>query len=887
MALTPGTKLGPYEVQSQLGAGGMGEVYLAKDTRLERNVAIKILPESFAAHQDRLERFAQEARVLSALNHPGLLAIYDIGNEQGLHFLVSEYLDGQTLREGLNTATLSRRKVLEYARQLAAALAAAHDRGIVHRDLKPENIFITGDERVKILDFGLAKQSRGEADLTGVTATLATPATAPGTVMGTVGYMSPEQVRGGAVDHRSDIFSFGAIAYEMVSGKRAFQHASGIETMHAILNDDPPELNFEELKISPGAERIIRHCLEKNPGDRFQSARDLGFALGALSGTGTSQILAAAAPEKPSRQWLSYFAATAAALAVAAILALVLRKAPPDAARLEFAIPVNAEVSHLAISADGRMLAMVAPEDTTGENVVTIQRVGAPGATILAGTEGASYPFWSPDDAFLAFFADGKLKKIPVAGGPAQILTLAPNARGGSWGSRNVIIYAGDAGGPLRRINPDGGNPGLVTDKVFDAANESSHRWPFFLPDGEHFLFWAGNFGNVNNDQRSGIFLSSLAGTKRTKLLVGHSNPGYVDGHIVYVDENKTLVTAPLDVSGEKLTGEPTPLASGIGYQPSVLYGSFAAAANGTVVYSTGAGSALSNLTWYDRSGRNLGLVGEPGVLANPRISPNGNFAAVDRTDVKANNIDIWIQDLQHGTASRFTFDPAEEVSGTWSRDGRNVAYRSTAGNMSVWEKSAEGLEREKALFESSTIGEIIPTSWSLDGQSLFCTVQPDGGVSRLAVLPVAGGGPGTFLASSASITSGQISSDGKYVAYASNESGDWEIYVTTFPGAAGKWQISRGGGREVRWNRNSQELFYIGARNMLNAVSVNTTSNLTSGTPVALFQVRSRAQISSTDLYSYDVAPDGARFLVNSYVKPAYIRPLMVILNASAAAQK
>ncbi|MGB7227213.1 MAG: protein kinase, partial [Candidatus Acidiferrales bacterium] len=452
MALTSGTKLGPYEIQSSLGAGGMGEVYRARDTRLERTVAVKVLPESLAKDSDRLQRFEQEARVLSTLNHPNLLAIYDVGTQGGTHYLVSEYLEGQTLREQMGAGPLPQRKVCEYALQIANGLAAAHDKGIVHRDLKPENIFVSNDERVKILDFGLAKQSRGVAALTGETATVTSPApTTAGTVMGTVGYMSPEQVRGQTVDHRSDIFSLGAILYEMASGKRAFKGDSGVETMNAILKDEPPEIDLLQMKVSPGLERVVRHCLEKSPANRFQSAHDLAFALGALSGTDSTAALQSG-PVQGKRLWLRWVGAglALAIVAGAAVLFLFLaRQGAPRAERLEFAIPIQEETSYPAISADGRMLAFVLPDEASGANMLGVQRVGSSGVSVLAGTEGASYPFWSPDDAYVAFFADGNLKKIATSGGVPQILASATYGRGGSWGRRGVIIYAPQASGWL------------------------------------------------------------------------------------------------------------------------------------------------------------------------------------------------------------------------------------------------------------------------------------------------------------------------------------------------------------------------------------------------------------------------------------------------------
>ena len=489
MSLPNATKLGPYEIGAPLGAGGMGEVYLARDTRLDRTVAIKVLPESLATDSDRLLRFEQEARALSTVSHPNLLAIYDVGTEGAVHFLVSEFLEGHTLRERMTAGALPQRKIADYALQLANGLAAAHDKGIVHRDLKPENIFITNDERIKILDFGLAKQSPFAPTFTGAGATISSPAaTAPGTVLGTVGYMSPEQVRGDVVDHRSDIFSFGAILYEIISGNRAFQGDSSVETMNAILKEDPPELDPLQAKVSPAMNRIVRHCLEKNPASRFQSARDLAFALGALSGTDSTASLAAT-PASSQRWWL---AAATAALALA-ILSLVMfqfrRQHAPFPEKLEFAIPLQQEAGHLALSPDGHMLVFVSPDEVSGSNMLSVRPVGSSKVTVLPGTEGASYPFWSPDDTYIAFFADGKLKKIPSSGGAPQALASAFAARGGSWGRRGVIIYAPSVGGWIWSVNADGSNAKPLTDKIY--AGGAARKLPgLFWPSYSNWSKW-------------------------------------------------------------------------------------------------------------------------------------------------------------------------------------------------------------------------------------------------------------------------------------------------------------------------------------------------------------------------------------------------------------
>ncbi len=451
MSLTPGTKLGPYEILGLVGAGGMGEVYRAKDTRLGRDVALKILPESFAREPDRLRRFEQEARAVAALNHPNILAIHDIGQQDGSPFLVSELLEGESLRAALEGGALTQRKTLEYGVQIAHGLAAAHEKGIVHRDLKPENIFITKDGRVKILDFGLAKLAQ---NVGGDEVTLSGPNTAVGVVMGTASYMAPEQVRGEAANPRTDIFAFGAVLYEMLSGVRAFGRNTAAETMTAVLKDDPPDLTTQSSDpgrmVSPALERIVRRCLEKSPEQRFQSARDLSFALSALSGTEASSMGRAVAARRrmPLRLWLSV---ALALVAVSAVTWLVARR-PAPTTRMQFALAVPDEmsISHMALSRDGSMLVFVSPEETSALPMLFVQRIGSSNVTALPGTQGASYPFWSPDGAYVGFFANGKLQKMAISGGPPQVLATALAGRGGSWGSKGVIIYSPDANSPLQ-----------------------------------------------------------------------------------------------------------------------------------------------------------------------------------------------------------------------------------------------------------------------------------------------------------------------------------------------------------------------------------------------------------------------------------------------------
>ena len=887
MTLAAGTKLGPYEIVAPLGSGGMGDVYRAKDSRLGREVALKILPGSFAADADRLRRFEQEARAVAALNHPNILAVFDIGQHDGSPFLVSELLEGETLRVVMDRGALPQRKTIEYGVQIAHGLAAAHEKGIVHRDLKPENIFVTKDARIKILDFGLAKlaqKAATNANEVANEATMTSSHTAVGVVMGTASYMAPEQVRGDAVDARTDIFAFGAVLYEMLSGQRAFRRDTSAETMTAVLKEDPPELSDTTRFISPALERTVRRCLEKNPEQRFQSARDLSFALSALSGSEASGIGRASAPAPALRRaqlarWL------AIGLALAAVATWWVAHRPPAAMRMQFAIEVPDEmsISHLALSNDGKMLVFVAPDQNSALPMVFVQRIGSAEITPIPGTEGASYPFWSPDATYVGFFAHSKLQKVALSGGAPQVLATLFDGRGASWGSRGVIVYAPNPSSALWRINADGTGAAPVTAEILaQDKGLTTHRWPVFLSDGQHFLFWAGNFNNAKDDRTSGIYLSSLEGKEKKLVLLCHSSFGYDAHRLFYADDNRQLVSLAFDTSSAVVSGATTPVASAVGFQPSTYWAAFTVAPNGTLVYNTSVGAAQSALTWIDRSGKELARISEPAIIANPSLSPDDSRVAVDISDLKANNVDVWLLSTKGAGNTRFTFDPVEEVAGVFSRDGNTVAYRTLVNDgMTLFTKASNGAQNGKPLMHGQPVNDdFIPTSWSRDDQQILCSDQSHLDRSFLALVPAAGGTPVPLLNTKANETNGQISPDGKWVAYASDESGAWEIYVTSFPGAAGKWQVSRGGGSEPRWRGDGKEIFYIAPKGTLTAVPVRAESTFVTGTPVSLFQVHGRAPISSTDLFTYDVAKDGQRFLVNRYVKPEHVPPLTILLN-------
>jgi eukaryotic-like serine/threonine-protein kinase len=883
MILSAGTKLGPYEIILPLGAGGMGEVYRARDSRLEREVAIKVLPETFAADPDRLRRFEQEARAASQLNHPNIIVVHDFGTHEGSPYVVQELLEGETLGERLAQGTLSTRKTVEIVLEIARGLAAAHEKGIVHRDLKPENIFLTSDGRVKILDFGLAKLIAQEPEESDVSvAPTAALKTKPGVVMGTVGYMSPEQLRGKNSDARTDIFSFGAILYEMLAGRRAFHRDTSAETIAAILKEEPPEFSTLGKNIPPSLERVVHHCLEKSPELRFQSAKDLAFALHSASGSETTAAIPPVA-QRGKRPWPLWISTGVAVLAVAFAAFLYFRSAP-QAERMQFTIPVQSEVLTLALSEDGQMLAYTGYDDASGQEMLYYQEIGSPTASLLPGTENASYPFWSPDNSQIGFFANGKLKAVPVAGGTPRVLANAPFGRGASWGSKGVIIYTPDAGGPMWRVDADGGNRAPLTGKIF-SPGETSHRWPCFLPDGDHFVFWAGTFGQ--DDSRRGVFVSTLEAREKKFLFRSNSNPVYSNGRVYFADQTGQLFAVRLDKERSLTVGEPAVVADHVVYLASVAYAAFAAGGKDTVVYGTGKDAMRSILTWYDRTGKTLGTVGEPGELSNPNLSPKDDRVAVDIADLKAAAINIWILSLSHNAASRFTFDNSEDASGVWSRDGSTIAYRKTGGRGLAIIKKVNGLEPPREIASVGSQDDLIPNSWTADGRQIFCDYQPANGAYRLVLVNLSDGKIRPFLKTTGSENAGQVSPDGKWVAYASNESGDWEIYVTTFPGAQGKWQVSRGGGTQPRWRGDGKEIYYVDPKGMLTDVPVSTEGTFSPGSPQPLFPLRGRALISSTDLFTYDVTKDGKRFLVNRYDPPEHLTPLTIVLHAMAQAAK
>ena len=901
MTIEAGTRLGRYEVRSQLGAGGMGEVYLARDPKLGRDVAIKVLPAEFSADAERLRRFEQEAQAAGALNHPNVLSIYDVETHEGAPYVVSELLEGETLRELLGGAALPARKAIDYALQVARGLAAAHERGIIHRDLKPENLFVTRDGRVKILDFGLAKLTEPDGDRARTDLPTRRINTDSGAVMGTVGYMSPEQLRGRPVDPRTDIFSFGAVLYEMLSGRRAFHRDSAADTISAILKEDPPELSQTDKNINPALDRVVRRCLEKNREERFHSASDLAFALEALSGSQGSGATTTVAPAEASestpgrklRERLGWIAAALFLVSTLALAALYFRRAEPRAETMRFTIPApekGAFGDALALSPDGRRLAFVVTGGA-GATSLWVRALDSTAARELPGTEGAAFPFWSPDGRFIGFFAGNKLKKIDASGGPAQVLADASvEARGGSWGVDGTILFAPTFTSQLYKVPAAGGAAAEPATELGGARKQTSHRWPWFLPDGRHFLY----FARAAQKEAEGIYVGSLDAKEGKFLLNTDLLAAYVPaargggaGHLLFM-RDRTLVAQPFDVEKRQLSGEPVIVAEGVLTYPGeggpTAYAAFSASANGHLSYLSGDASQVQ-MGWYDRAGNPLGPVTSPGMYSEPWLSPDGKRVAAGRADLQSN--DIWLLDVARGTMTRFTFDPATEASPVWSPDGSRIAFASMrGGKFGIYQKISSGAGSDELLLQ--TDHNSFPDSWSSDGRFILYETENPKTRFDLNVLPLTGDRqPFAFLNSEFNETHAQFSPDGRWVAYVSDESGRAEVYVQSFPVSGGKWQVSTGGGDQPQWRRDGRELFYIAPDKKLMAVQVTAGASFESGAPAALFATRVPATGLTDNRNHYVPGPDGQRFLVNNLVEEGNTQPITLVLNWAAGLKR
>ncbi len=874
MPVIAGSRFGPYEILAPLGSGGMGEVYKARDTRLDRTVAIKVLPERLSSSSEGRQRFEREAKTISQLSHPHICALYDVGREGETEYLVMELLDGETLSERLAKGPLPLEQTLRYGIEIADALDKAHRQGIVHRDLKPGNVMLT-KSGVKLLDFGLAKAMAPPPSQSNLTALPTQQGlTQEGTILGTFQYMAPEQLEGKEADSRTDIFAFGCVLYEMATERKAFSGTSQASLISSIMTSEPAPISSVQPMTPPALDRVVKTCLAKDPEDRWQSAHDVASELKWIAQGSEAGVPPVVTRRRKSRERLAW--TIAAALAVVSIVLpfIVSRPRPVTSrpvARLSVLPPEKTAFRMLgptgpvAISPDGRRLVFQAGGKGEKRRLF-VRSLDALAPVPLQGTENASYPFWSPDGRFVGFFADGKLKKIAVSGGAIFDLCEAPEARGGTWGAQDVILFA-NRYSPIYRVAAGGGPPVAVT-RLDPQRLDVTHRWPEFLPDGQHFLYLASPQGAEN--PKNAIFTASLDGKENRELLRVSSNAAYASGYLLFVRQ-RTLMAQALDPRRRQLSGEPVPLVDRVQYDPIFSRGVFAASENGTLVYQGETLGMTTRLTWFNRKGEAAeGTVADAHL--SPRVSPDGRRAAV--TVVSPNgNFDIWIYDLTRGTRSRLTFDPTREGSPVWSPDGTWIIYSAARrGPSDIFRRRADGSGGEELLFESAA--DKMPTSISTDGSVLAfvansATMRNDIWVLRLSgdrsafpVLqtPVAEGNP-------------QFSPDGHWLAYQSEESGRLEVYVTQFPPAEGRWQVSTTGGAFPRWSPEGKELYYVDTNKFeLTAVAIDTKSGFQASEPVALFAMEPYLG------GPFDVAPDG-RFLVN-VPESLSSNPLTVVLN-------
>jgi serine/threonine protein kinase/Tol biopolymer transport system component len=877
MTLAAGARLGPYEILSPLGAGGMGEVYRARDTRLGREVAVKVLPQHLSVSSETRQRFEREAKTISQLSHPHVCALFDVGREGDTEYLVMELLEGETLSARLVKGSLPLDQTLRYGQEIADALDRAHRQGIVHRDLKPTNVMLT-KSGVKLLDFGLAKAMEPAASPSSLTA-LPTQnnLTQEGTILGTFQYMAPEQLEGKEADARTDIFALGAVLYEMATGKKAFPAASQASLITAIMSANPPSISAAQPASPPALDRVVTTCLAKDPEDRWQNAGDVAKELKWIAESGPGSPQTGLRPRQTPRRLIGT-AATLFVLAAVALAAILVRLRSEAAdrrpVRLSVLPPDRTSFNSLgtggpvAVSPDGRLLAFTA-SGADGAPLLYVRPLSAITARPLSGTEGASFPFWSPDSRLVGFFARGKLKKVDASGGPVTTVCDAAEGRGGAWNRDGDILFA-NRYSPIFRVRATGGRPIEVT-RLDAKRGDTTHRWPQFLPDGQHFLYLAAPLGMESESNT--IFAASLDGKENREILPASSNVAYASGHLLYTREG-TLVAQPFDPRRLRVRGEAFPVVEGVSYDYLYSRAVFSVSEDGILVYQAG-GVADTRLAWLDRGGKTLGFVDEPGFYSSPRLSPDGKRIAVAISEPNLSKANLWIYDVGRGTRSRFTFASARETYPLWSPDGVWLVYGSNArGPFGLYRKRSDGTGSEELLLQ--TQNNIVPSSLSPDGKLLAFDAfgGPHQMKTDISILPLTGDRkPYPFLQTPANEGDAQFSPDGKWIAYVSDESGRPEVYVTGFPRSEGKWQVSSAGGQQPRWSRDGKELFYLEGRSNVMVVDVKTEGGLQAGQPRKLFAVR--------PLFGglYDVAADG-RFLVNTPQGEQVIEPITVVLN-------
>jgi serine/threonine protein kinase len=879
MPLTPGVRLGPYVIRSLLGVGGMGEVYLAHDTRLDRDVALKLLSAELANDSERLRRFELEARSASALNHPAIVAIYDLGQAESQSYISMELVEGQTLRQILHAGPMPLRRALQVAAPIADGLAKAHEAGIVHRDLKPENLMVSHDGFAKILDFGLAKLA-GDADARATLETITENGTRPGSVLGTVGYMSPEQASGGTADSRSDQFSFGLVLYEMLTGHKAFDRPTAVETLSAIIRDEPAPIGQLQPSVPVPVRWIVDRCLAKSPADRYGSTRDLARDLASvrdhfseLTNSGASTVSSARPTVRVKRrEFVAWLLVAALVLAAVGLMMRRISEAPSEGDRIvrfTIAPPENVTfdspfgMSPLAVSPDGHRL-VFAGRDKDGTRL-WLHSFDSLESRPLPGTEGGTGPFWSPDGLSVGFFTENRLKRVSIAGGDAATICEARFGGGGTWNRDGMIVFAPGIDTGLFRVAAAGGTPVPVT--MLDPAQEDSgHVAPLFLPDGRHFVF-----GIIGGDS-AGTYVASLDSSERKRLSTAASMHGFSSPDLLFFIRERTLMAQRLDLDRLALTGEPIRVAEGI---DTLGFGSaFAVSASGTLAYWAGA-RTITQPTWFRRDGTPAGTLGSPAGFMNIALSFDGGKVAVDRFDQTPG---IWLLDTARGNATRATFGVGYESTPVWSQDAAAFAYAAAVNTPPNLYLKRIGTSGDSQPLYGTAAQTLFPQSWSRDGRSIAYVSTDPQTESDIWVLGVADRKPTPFLRTRFAEAFARISPDGRWMAYMSNESGSEAVYVTRFPTPGVKWPVSTNGGSFPVWRHDSRELFYRAADGKIMAVPVGPGADFAPGAPIPLFAPQG-AEISTLGYGTfYDVAPDG-RFLINILVKRTS-PPATVVLN-------
>jgi len=858
MTLVAGARLGPYEILSPLGAGGMGEVYRARDTRLERTVAVKVLPSGVSASPEVRQRFEREAKTISQLSHPHICALYDVGRENDVEYLVMEYLEGETLSERLARGPLPSEQTLRYGVEIADALDKAHRQGIVHRDLKPANVMIT-KSGVKLLDFGLAKVMAPAAEKSSLTS-LPTQQnlTQEGTILGTFQYMAPEQLEGKEADARTDIFAFGAVLYEMVTGRKAFSAASQASLITAIMSADPPSISSEQPMSPPALDRVVKTCLAKDPEDRWQSAGDVRKELKWIA-EGSAAGVAAAAPTRSRRRIREWLAWSMAVAAVAAAAALLLRRTPREPEEsLRFTIMPPARQSFLGapvLSPDGRRV-LLWLQDPGRRTSIAVRLLDGLEIRPVPGTEDARGAFWSPDGREIAFFAEGKLKRVGVDGGAVQTICESGSGFFGAWNRDGSVFFTSEFGTPIVEVSSSGGTPRPVT--TIDASRgEVAHFHPAFLPDGRHFVFVA---RNVEPDKTS-VMLASLDSKDARSLFHADSDAIFAEPGYLLFARDSALFAWRFDPRKLELSGQPEPVLERVRYgtEDNLLSVS---TAGSRLAYMPWSGRR--RLVWVDRKGRELGTLGEVGGYEDVRLSPDGQRVAVTRRDpAHGQNEDVWVLDASRGTATRITAERTDEFAPAWFPDGERLAYSSDhAGFYDLYERPASG-GAETVLVRSKQ--DKVVATLSPDGKSVLYAASEGANYARI-LSPTSGSGEPVRLSEGARFSEEHpaISPDGRWTAFDSGESGRREVYVQPLPSGP-KRQVSIGGGQTPVWNRDATELYYAAPDDTLMSVALRSSAGrLEIGEPQPLFPLNlGTAGEVQFSRHPYDASPDGQRFLV------------------------